>query len=357
MYASCSLRLVGGNIPASIVADQQYDIVDMFTPEDNSNIKYFVTDPAGNFFPNPVTNPRSHVFDPNIYQPSTPVLIQARDITIENYTGQSSCRQTIPTAINSGCPITLPRDGIEYFFNNTSYFEVNTGVTPKEYKVCRRTDDPIEGNTTPSIKSLLATGAGNVGTKYYVQLIDRSNGTVYAYITPGIELYTEQPLGSIPPELQWDGNEVLTLKYYPGQSVNTSWWGWTITGGRFDDFINQGGLYNRWALSTTKFLDFDPQSQYFLGVPSGKRLADCSILITAYNDDIVYNNLCSNSINIVPPIIPGNNTQPCVLGQNVECISDGRGGFIIQGIGTPGRQVLCIGQVQCPGGGSFGGGL
>ena len=363
MYASCSIRAIYS--PGSIVADLDYDLVAMFTPEDNSNIEYFVTNPAGTFFPAPVPNPRSHTFPAGTYQPSTQVFIEARDRTIENYAnGAFTCRARVTSTVNTTCPISLPNRILSYYFNDTGSFEVFTNETPKRYIVCNRNIDSFtQENTTPTIKSLLATGATDSNTRYYVELVNAIDGfTRYAFITPGEELRVNEtlfPLSGIPNYLQWNGNEKITLKFYPGSTQSNSYWGWTIEGGAFQAYLDNNplGAYNLWANSETRFLDSDSQSPYFLGVPTSTRLTDCAIRITAYNPDPIYNTIqspCVSTITIDPPFVPTPSTPPCQLGLNYICVSDGRGGLIAQSPQGPGRQIVCFGTIACESGTSLG---
>jgi hypothetical protein len=325
MYASCSLQTVLANQLGSIVADLEYDLPTYFTLENNSNIGYYVTNPAGTVFTE-VLNPRSHIFPADTYPPNTTVFIEARDKTIEAYAkGAFSCKARITAVVNSTCPISLPGGIRSYDYNNTSYFEANESVSPKTYVVCRRTIDQSLGNTSQTIKSLLATGQNDNNTKYYVELMIGAEYAIesFAFITPGQELRQNIslfPLSDIPNEILWNGNEKLTLKFYPGSTPTNGWWGWLIEGGAFEDYINNNSAgYNRWAVSEERFLISDSQSPYFLGVPSGTKLTDCSIRITAFNPLSMYNTIdfpCVSDISIVPPYVQGGGGLPIC---NYEC--------------------------------------
>jgi hypothetical protein len=347
MYASCSVQIIPANRPGSIVADLQYDIVGMFTPQGNNNIVYFVSNPDGTFPQQSLLSPTSYAFNSSTYPPGTTVYIQARDKTIEAYAkGAFTCRATIIATVNTTCPISFPGRAGFYFFNNTTEFEVNESVTPKTYVVCRRnivpgSIPPI--NTTPTIKSLLATGATDSGTKYYVQLMNAvDQASRFAFIAPGQELYQSDLTTQYPgPELQWNGDEIITLKFYPGTTQNNGYWGWTITGGVFDEYIqnNPLGAYNRWAVSDERFLNTVPD-QALGGTTYNIKLTDCLIRITAYNPDPLYNPIdfpCESYIDIVPPVVEGGgpSLRPCEEGRDFTCI----GG---QPVFPIGERVLCL---------------
>jgi hypothetical protein len=322
MYASCSIQRVTANIPATIVANQSYNLTRFFTPANNSNIKYFVTRPIQDTTPGliEVPNPADHTFRNTGYPPSTRITIEARDMRIENH--GFNCREQFFVTVNNRCPITLPQSGDSYFFNNTTQFEENTSVDTQTFIVCRYEQNPLNPgvNITPTIKSLFATGPDEPGTRYYVQLTGREgaiNGfdrfETIAFITPGSNLIIDYESVKDTLEYQWNGNEILTLKLFNGSNPSgspTTWWGWTITGGHFDEYGN-----TRWGESSSQYLNTNTTSPTFTGAPGPPfspplKLTDCEIRITAFNPDDIYQGLCEESVFIVPPVVIGNPNEP-----------------------------------------------
>ena len=355
MYASCSITQRSTLGP--ILPNQEYDIRGFFNPFNNSNIKYYVTPPVSNpsqdlmLIESP-QDPSNYTFNSaqNQYPPGTPIIIEARDNTIETYTGQPSCRLALFTSINTSCPITAPVNSNgniidTYDFNNTSSFEENESVSPKTYIVCRETLDIETGlNNSQTIKSLFATGYNDTATKYYVELIGRvgsyfPSDELLGIITPGTIFTRDLEYVKDNTDLQWNGNEILTLKQFTGTSPSGTtpiqYWGWTITGGNFNTYGN-----TRWGESTLDsfgYLDYEPSSLTFTGAPDPPnriKLTDCEIRITAYNQNFIYGENCEVTITIAPPRVPGDigggldicpytctNGIPVVIGSAIECLA------------------------------------
>ena len=362
MYASCSLGI--GDTLGAIIPNQSYVLTSLFTPVDNSNIEYYVTPPISSTSPDlmliePPLDPSSYTFSNDDYPAGIPITIQARDKTIEDYAGQSTCRLSRLTFTNNGCPITTPVvNGISktsYYFNDTFYFEENLSAEPKTYIVCRELFDPVTQappNLTPTIKSLFATGQNDSATKYYAELIGRPDGISYdvnyrfGMITSGPGFTNDLPDVQDDPSLLWDGNEILTLKQFTGTSpsgtTTIQYWGWEIQSGSFATYSSQyPGVINRWQYSTLDpygYLDYNPLSPTYIGVPgpfNPVKLTDCAIRITAYNDSAIYSGNCVESIIIEPPFVPGTGIRPCIKDIDFTCVN----GFPVYPIGD---RVLCV---------------
>lgn len=330
MYASCSI--IPGSTLGTIIPNQPYSIRELFRPTNNSNIKYYVTPPLSNPSQDlmEVLNPDAYTFGgaANQYPPGRSITIEARDITIESYAGQNTCRLQRLTSVNNGCPITAPittggspKD--DYAFNDTDFFQENLSVSPNTYIVCRENLDLVTGvNNSPTIKSLFATGFDDPATRYYVELVGRTGGTSFTQfdrfgmITPGSGIVYDLETVKGDEDLQWDGNEILTLKYFsvPAQYGNGTiqYWGWEIQSGSFETYLqNNPTSFNRWQQSYTDYSGYlNPDVTTAQGIPvpgppTPVKLTDCTIRITAYNDSVIYNGNCEVSISINPPRVPG----------------------------------------------------
>jgi len=312
MYASCSIEIV--NLPGAIVGEQSYDLSYFFSPVNNSNIKYFITRPIADLSPGLEEVTTTFVsFNPTDYPPGTTISIEARDITIETHTGLPSCRRKVTATVNDGCPITGYTNGETYFFNDTSFFETNTSpqVNPQTFKVCRKTIDPVSLlNTTPTIRSLFATGQNLQDTTFFVELVDKNDeATSYAFITPDSPLVQDLTaiIDPLNPRFRWSGDEIFTLTYYPYQTTNygsaITWYGWNIQGGAFAAYTTATGLTNRWEYLFEQYLDV-PLNQPTLG-PDSIKLADCNIRISAYSTNQTYGGAgtCIQVVTIQSPVV------------------------------------------------------
>lgn len=261
MYASCSVQTTG-NAPGQVVPGDAYNITQWFTPV-NSNITYYINGTQQ-------LNPTSTIFTGPA---GTSYEVQARDETMTSF--GLTCNTSITTVVNSGCPITLPSNGVVYDFNNTSQFVANTSGNPDTYIVCR-------SSIGQTIKSLFSTGTDDPSTYYDVWIRTTSDGGVPNYITPGTNQYSTNPT-------PWSGNEVVTLNYY---TDGAGYWAMQV----------QGGI-------------FDSSDIWFTDQPIP--LDTTNILIRAYSTNPFYGT-CNQIVTLRPPrqlIDTG-----CVRGVHYECV-------------------------------------
>jgi hypothetical protein len=280
MYASCSVEILPG-VPQQLVPGYGYNIAAWFTPF-NTNIGYYITNPAGTTSEVSPSEAVNYIFTGNAGDLYT---VEVRDIPMTNF--GLECKRSVTRQLNGGCPITLPTDGTLYYFNDTEYFEANESGDPKTYKICRRTmSGPV--NTTPTIRSLFATGTTDAQTEFKVQLVFQGTlSSQTAFINPGDGSITNTVT------TPWSGNEEFELKYL---SDGEGYWTWEISNGVF------GGGGNFWATYGSSPLD---QASY--------------IEITAYNNNTELYGTCQQSVRIKPPRVLPPLSDTCQEGVDFTC--------------------------------------
>lgn len=294
MYASCSLTTTT-LLPNPLIPDYPYNLTTWFTPAGNPNMEYYVDN-------NLILSPTSYIF---VGDPSTSFVIEMRDTTIEDF--GLECKRSITLRLNAGCPITLPYDGQEYYYDNADPFAVSEGV------IEGTTEHRVQRGGGNNIKSLFATGTGDPNTKYDVKIHDINGNDIY--INKGTS-----PVTTPDTENPWSGDEQLDLVFYPDQNF----WGWRITGGIFAP----EDLWANITPTSTPPANINLREQYY-------------VAIRAYTINPEFSG-CSETVSLLPPVPVTPPSNFCVRNVDYQCVLDPLTGML-EPVFNPGvDQTSCI---------------
>ncbi len=312
LYASCSVNTTI-LAPSEVVPDEQsYNIATWFTPANNSNIGYFITNPAG-VVEGPITSyeAANYIFTGNAGDMYT---VQAKDLVITNY--GLSCIATVNVMVNSGCPIAVYTNGNSYRYNDSRFPVFGEGSSQTSYTIAY-TDNPLAaGALSLPIKTLFQSGPSDPSTRYEIKLAFPQGGAFDlsqydTYINPGTDPSPQPVEGLI------TGNEVFKLIY---NTTGTPYWSWEITGG---DFASG----DQWSIY--QYID-DPY------------LVDALyISIRAYSTNLLYELPCEQTVLIKPPLASGIPT--C----DYYCVANPGGGYTVVGAPTNDATTCLIDSTYC----------